>query len=188
VFLKSRLASYCAQNGKGNNVPVPTVDAIKKTIVKMIAVAEKRNNDITLVESQLRKLAITESNRSSSPTPRTLGTPRKSRSGGTSLRSSMIESPFATPPTSRAKMSLSELNRRALTPDVDATPTAASKGYGLSYSPDGAAGSGNELARMSDMVDENIETLRATARRRKQVAGGLKRALIERGVKTTKVA
>jgi nucleoporin NUP159 len=187
VFLKSRLASYCAQNGKGNNVPVPTVDAIKKTIVKMIAVAEKRNNDITVVESQLRKLSITDSARSSSPTPRTLGTPRKSRSAGTSLRNSMIESPFATPPTSRAKMSLSELNRRALTPDVDATPTATSKGYGLSYSPDGAAGSGNELARMSDMIDENIETLRATARRRKQVAGGLKRALIERGIKTTKV-
>jgi nucleoporin NUP159 len=184
VFLKSRLASYCAQNGKGNNVPVPTVDAVKRTIVKMIALAETRNNDITLIESQLRKLAITDSNRPSSPSSRTLGTPRKSR--GTSLRSSMVESPYATPPTSRSKMSLSELNRRALTPDVDATPTA-SKGYGLTYTSEGGATPGNELARMSDMVDENIETLRATARRRKQVAAGLKRALIERGIKTTKV-
>jgi nucleoporin NUP159 len=184
VFLKSRLASYCAQNGKGSNAPVPTVDAVKRTIVKMIALAETRNNDITLIESQLRKLAIADSNRPSSPSSRALTTPRKSR--GTSLRSSMVESPYATPPTSRSKMSLSELNRRALTPDVDATPTAASKGYGLSYTSEGGA-SGNELARMSDMVDENIETLRATARRRKQVAAGLKQALLDRGIKTTKV-
>jgi nucleoporin NUP159 len=185
VFLKSRFASYCAENGKTSDVRVPTVDAVKKTIIKMTALAEKRNADITLLESQLRKIGLSESTRPSSSSSRTLGTPRRSR--GASMRSSMAESPFQTPPTNRSKMSLSELNRRALTPDVDITPTAKKGGYGLDYSTQLSTTPGNELARMSDLVDENIDTLRATARRRKQVAAGLKKALIERGVKTTVV-
>jgi nucleoporin NUP159 len=184
VFLKSRLASYCAENGKSSDVRVPTVDAVKKTIIKMTALAEKRNADITMLESQMRKIGLNESNRPSSSSSRTLGTPRKSR--GQSMRSSMAESPYATPPTNRSKMSLSELNRRALTPDVDTTPTA-NKGYGLNYSSALSTTPGHELSRMSDLVDDNIDTLRATARRRKQVAAGLKKALIERGIKTTKV-
>lgn len=184
TYLKTRLSAYCAQNRKDSNVRAPTVDAVKQTIAKMIAVAERRNNDITLLESQMRKMGLTENDRPSSSSSRTLGTPRRSR--GTSLRNSVAESPFATPPTNRSKMSLVELNRRALTPDVDSTPTA-NKGYGLSYTSDSPATPGHDLARMSDLVDENIDTLRATARRRTQVAAGLKKALLERGIKTTKV-
>lgn len=185
VFLKSRLASYCAENGKTSDVRVPTVDAVKKTIIKMTALAEKRNSDITLLESQLRKIGLSESSRPSSSSSRILGTPRRSR--GASMRSSMAESPFATPPTNRNKMSLSELNRRALTPDVDVTPTAKKGGYGLDYSTQLSTTSGNELIRMGELVDENLDSLRATARRRTQVAAGLKKALLERGVKTTTV-
>lgn len=181
VLLRSRIASHNAQQGKAG--AMPTVDAVKKTIIKMTALAEKRNNDITLMESQLRKCGLADSNRPSSSSSRTPGTPHRSR--GTSLRNSMAESPFATPPTSRNKMSLSELNRRALTPEADLTPTG-SKGYGLYYTPEGSPTPGNELARLSDLVDENIDSLRETAKRRKQVAAGLKKALIDRGVKTTK--
>jgi nucleoporin NUP159 len=182
VLLRTRLASHNAQNG--NSRGVPTVDAVKKTIIKMTALAENRNNELTLVESQMRKLGLTEPSRPSSSSSRTMGTPRRSR--GTSLRNSIADSPFATPPMSRSKMSLSELNRRALTPDVDTTPTA-NKGYGLSYSSEINKTPGNELARMSDLVDDNIDALRETARRRKQVATGLKKALLERGIKVTKV-
>jgi nucleoporin NUP159 len=184
VFLKSRLASYCAQSEKGTDVRVPTVDAVKKTIVKMTALAERRNNDITLLESQMRKVSLVESDRPPSSSSRTLGTPRRSRRA--SGRNSMAESPFVTPPTNRSKMSLTELNRRALTPDVDATPTA-SKSYGFNYVSEASTTPGHELARMSDLVDENIDSLRALARQRKQVAAGLKKALIDRGIKTTKV-
>lgn len=184
TYLKTRLTAYCAQNKKDSNVRAPTVDAVKQTIAKMISVAEKRNNEITLLESQMRKMGLAENERPSSSSSRTLGTPRRSR--GTSLRNSIAESPYATPPTNRSKMSLVELNRRALTPDVDATPTA-NKGYGLSYSSEANATSGYDLARMSDLVDENIDKLRATARRRTQVAEGLKKALLERGVRTTRV-
>ncbi|KAH7085528.1 hypothetical protein BKA63DRAFT_459084 [Paraphoma chrysanthemicola] len=182
ILLRSRLASYNAQNGKAGSVP--TVDAVKKTIIKMTALAEKRNNDITLIESQMRKVGLAEPSRPSSSSSRTLGTPRRSR--GTSLRNSIAESPFATPPTNRSKMSLSELNRRALTPEVETTPTAGN-GYGLYYTPDGSPSSGIELARMSDLVDDHIDSLRETARRRKEVAAGLKKALIARGIKNTKV-
>jgi nucleoporin NUP159 len=184
VFLKSRLASYCAQNGKGGDVRVPTVDAVKRTIGKMTALAEQKNNDITLLESQMRKIGLTDKDRPSSSSSRTLGTPR--RSGRTSLRNSVAESPYATPPTNRSKMSMTELNRRALTPDVDVTPTA-NKSYGLDYSSELKATPGNELQRMSEQVDENVVKLIEIAKQRKQVAAGLKKALIERGVKTTKV-
>ncbi|KAL5113224.1 hypothetical protein ACEQ8H_008906 [Pleosporales sp. CAS-2024a] len=183
--LKSRFASYCSENGKTSDVRVPTVDAVKKTIIKMTALAEKRNSDITLLESQLRKMGLNEFNRPSSSSSRTMGTPRSSR--GASMRSSMAETPFATPPTNSSKMSLSELNRCALGPDIDVTPTAKKGGYGLSYSTELSTTSGNELARMSDRVDEKIDALKATARRRRQVAAGVKKALIERGVKTTRL-
>lgn len=182
ILLRSRLASHNAQNGKPG--AVPTVEAVKKTITKMTALAEKRNNDITMIESQMRKIGLADPSRPSSSSSRNVGTPRRSR--GTSLRNSIADSPFATPPTSRSKMSLSELNRRALTPDVDLTPTA-SKGYGLSYAPEDQPNAGTDLARMSDLVDANIDVLRETARRRKQVAVGLKKVLLERGVRETRV-
>jgi nucleoporin NUP159 len=76
------------------------------------------------------------------------------------------------------------LNRRALTPDIDTTPTA-NKGYGFSY--ELSKTPGNELARMNDMVDDNIDALRQTAKRRREVAASLKKALLERGIKETKV-
>lgn len=176
-ILRSRLASHNAQNGKTG--AVPTMDAVKRTIAKLATLAEKRNNDITLLESQLRKTGLSDSQSHSRGASSPARTPRRSR--GTSLRSSIAETPFVTPPTT--KMSLSELNRRALTPEVDATPTQ--KGYGLFYSEEG---SGTELARLSDLVDENMDGLRETARRRRMVAAGLKKALGERGVKSTKVA
>ncbi|KAF1843625.1 uncharacterized protein K460DRAFT_387647 [Cucurbitaria berberidis CBS 394.84] len=181
-ILRTRVASHNAQNGKAG--AVPTMDAVKKTIIKMTSMAEKRNSDITLLESQMRKVGLTDASRPSSSSSRTIGTPRRAR--GTNLRNSVAGPPLATPPINRNKMSLSELNRHALTPDVDATPTP-SKGYGLFYTPQGSPSPSNELARLGDLVDENLDSLRATARRRKQVAAGLKKALVERGVKTTKV-
>lgn len=179
-MLKTRVVSQNAQNGKTANMP--SMDAVKKTVLKLAAVAEKKNNDIVLLEAQMRKVGLAE-NRPSSASSRTVGTPRRAR---TSMRDSTAESPYATPPTNRSTMSLRELNRRALTPDVDATPTP-SKGYGLYYTPEGSPTPGKELSRLSDLVDENMDSLRETARRRKQVAAGLKKALVERGVKTTKV-
>lgn len=181
ILLRSRLASHNAS--AGNTSAVPSMDAVKKTIIKMTSLAERRNNDIALLESQMRKFGLQDSRPpSSSSHLNGATTPRRSR--GTELRRSIAETPFATPPT-RGKMSLTELNRRALTPEVkDETP---SKGYGLFYDAQETAG-GNELARLSDMVDDNIEELRQTARRRRTVANGLRKALLDRGVKSTSVS
>ena len=179
-ILRTRVASHNAQNGKTG--AVPTMDAVKRTIIKLATMIEKKNNDITLLESQMRKNGLTDQSRPSSSSSRALGTPRRTR--GTSLRNSVADLPLATPPTNRSKMSLSELNRRALTPEVEATPTP-SKGYGLYYTPQGSPSSDNELARLGDLVDEQMDGLRETSRRRKLVAAGLKKALIERGVRST---
>jgi nucleoporin NUP159 len=161
------------------------MDAVKKTIIKMTALAERRNNDIALLESQMRRVGLNDGRPTSSSSPANgagATTPRRAR--GTDLRKSIADTPFTTPPT-RGKMSLSDLNRRALTPEVqDSTP---SKGYGLFYDASETAG-GNDLARLSDMVDDNIEELRQTARRRRAVASGLRKVLLERGVKSTSVA
>jgi nucleoporin NUP159 len=181
TILRTRLASHNAQNGQ--TAAVPTMDAVKRTVNKMSTMVEKRNNDILHLESQMRKIGLTEPSRPSSSSSRHAGTPR--RTHGTNLRSSIADTPYATPPT-RNKMSLSELNRRALTPEVEATPTP-SKGYGLFYTPEGSPTPGNQIAHLSDLVDENMDGLRETARKRREVATGLKNALVKRGVKTTKV-
>ena len=182
ILLRSRLASHNA-NG-GNTSAIPSMDAVKKTIIKMTTMAERKNNDIALLESQLRKLGLQDPSRPSSSSSPANGatTPRRSR--GTDLRRSIADTPFATPPT-KGKMSLTELNRRALTPEVkdDSTP---SKGYGLFYDAQEST-TGTELLRLSNMVDDNIKELCQTARTRRTVASGLRKALLERGVRTTTV-
>jgi nucleoporin NUP159 len=182
AVLRSRLASHNAQNG--STKAVPSMEAVKKTVLRLASLAEQKNNDILVLEAQMRKIGLADSSRPSSSSSRNAGTPRRSR--GTDLRRSIADTPYTTPPTNRNKMSLSELNRRALTPDVEATPTP-SKGYGLFYTPEGSPTTGKEIARLSDLVDDNIDSLRQTARTRKQVAEGLKNALLDRGIKVTKV-
>jgi nucleoporin NUP159 len=176
-FLKTKLASRHAENGKMG--AVPTVDAVKGTINKLISITEKRSNDITLLESKLGKLGLLDSSRPNSSSSRHLGTPRRSR------RARDGDSPFATPPTNASRMSLRELNRTALTPDVEATPTNGS--YGFYYTPEGTPTSGKDLVKLGDLVEENIVDLRETAKRRRKIAEGLASALVGRGVKQTKV-
>lgn len=181
-ILRTRLASQNAQNGKTGQVP--TMDAVKRTVMKLAVMAEKKNNDILLLEAQLRKFGLTDGSRPSSASSRTYATPRRKRGN---LRASIGDSPYTTPPTNRSTMSLRELNRRALTPDVEASPTPT-KGYGLYYIPEGSPSPKNQLAHIETVVNDQLDVLRATARRRKVVAGDLKKALIVRGVKTTRIA
>ncbi|CAE7210705.1 hypothetical protein PTT_10372 [Pyrenophora teres f. teres 0-1] len=187
AVLRSRLATHNAQSGNTKNVP--TMGNVRNTVLKLADYAERKNNEILIFEAELRKMGLADSSRPSSraSSSRNTGTPRPSR--GTSLRNSIADNtPYLTPPTNRTRMTLSEVNRRALTPDVEATPTP-SKGYGLFYTPEGSPSSdkGMEVGRLSDLVDEHMDTLRDTAKSRKQVANGLKAALLKRGVKVTKV-
>ncbi|PSN62804.1 hypothetical protein BS50DRAFT_624594 [Corynespora cassiicola Philippines] len=178
MLCRSKLASAHARNGKTESVP--TVEAVKNTINKLISLTEKKNSEIALLESRFRRLNPSEPSRPSSSSSRQVGTPsRRSRT------LAAAESPFVTPATSRSKMSLAELNRRALTPEVDTTP---SKGYGLFYTPPGSPSDPvNELLQIESAVEDNLEELKQTSRKRRGVAKGLSIALLERGVKTTKV-
>lgn len=181
--LRSRVATHNAQNG--STKPVPSMEAVRKTILRLANMAEQRNNEILVLEAQMRKMGLAELSRRSSTSSRNTGTPRQSR--GTSLRHSIADTPYATPPTGHKKLTLADLNRRALTPEVENTPTP-SKGYGLFYTPEGSpTAGGKDIAHLSDLVDENMDTLRETARKRKQVAKDLRSVLLDRGIKATKV-
>jgi nucleoporin NUP159 len=180
LMLKSKLAAHNGMNGKAG--AVPTVDAIKRTIQKMIQLTEKRNNDIMVLESQLRKIGLGESSRPASSPPRTMVTPSRSS------RALRNQSPFATPPTHKSsRMSFADLNKKAMTPEQeDMTP---SRGYGLFYTPEGSPTSGDSLVRLANkMDDESLTNLRETAQRRRKLARGLADAVLKRGVKVTSIA
>jgi nucleoporin NUP159 len=174
MFLRTKLASANAE--KGQMKAVPTVDAVKKTINKMIAMTEKKNNDIVLLEAQLRKIGLEPSDRLKSST-RVRGTP-----GRSSVRE---QSPFPTP-GSRGKMSIADLNRSVRTPEPD--DDTPSKGFGLFYTPPGSpTRTSFNLKIADDMNDEDLEFLKETTKRRKQVAASLKSAVLKRGVKVTRM-
>ncbi|KAJ4348408.1 uncharacterized protein N0V89_009782 [Didymosphaeria variabile] len=176
ILLRSKLASHNAKNGHMG--AVPSVEAVKKTINKLIDITKEKNHDITLLESQLRKASLTETSRPVSASSRTAATPlRKSRA----VRNETV---FATPPTSKS-MSLRQLNQVAMTPEQSDTP---SKGYGLFYTPEGSPSGCRNLASLADMVDDDLERLRETAKRRRDIAASLATALKDRGVKKTVVA
>ncbi|KAF2176361.1 hypothetical protein K469DRAFT_645790 [Zopfia rhizophila CBS 207.26] len=177
VLLRSKLASHNAENGQTK--AVPTVDAVKKTINKMIAMTEKKNNDILLLESQMRKIGPAGSRPGSSGS-RGFGTPTRARSA------KGMSSPFATPPASKGKMSLSELNKTVQTPEQeDDTP---SRGFGLFYTPEGSpTRAGFNLRLADDMGDEDMAFLKDCKTRRKKTASSLTEAILKRGVKVTRV-
>lgn len=78
TLLKAKITSAGGASGKA---PVPTVEAIIRTINKMTSMAEKRSGDIDVLENQMRRLRLGSVGLNSSPGP------SRSREG----------SPFATP-------------------------------------------------------------------------------------------
>lgn len=182
ILVRSKLASRNAENGRMG--AVPSVEAIKKTINKLIEITKDKNNEISLLEVQLRKVGLSDStSRPTSSSSHQATTPLR-RSRAAQARN---ESPFATPPITKSKMSLMELNRVALTPER--STESPSNGYGLFYTPQGSPTSGpKNLSRIADMVDDDLDRLKEVAKRRKDVAGSLQVALANRGVKRTSVA
>ncbi|KAK4449211.1 hypothetical protein QBC34DRAFT_405296 [Podospora aff. communis PSN243] len=78
TMLKAKIATAGGASGKA---PVPTIEAIIRTINKMTSMAEKRSGDIDVLENQMRRLRFGSMGLNGSPTP------SRSREG----------SPFATP-------------------------------------------------------------------------------------------
>ncbi|KAI0204711.1 hypothetical protein F4808DRAFT_307627 [Astrocystis sublimbata] len=99
TLLKAKIVSVHSNTGKGG--PVPTIDAIVRTITKMTTMVEKRSGDIDVLENQMRKLRLGSAgppggSREGSPfTPkRTLGSsifsPDRSTREATPMRASFM--------------------------------------------------------------------------------------------------
>lgn len=83
VMLKAKLASVGTASGKGST-PVPTVEAIMRTISRMTSMIEKRSGDVDVLENQMRRLRL--------------------GSVGAASVTSREGSPFATPPPKRGSI------------------------------------------------------------------------------------
>lgn len=66
ILLKTRIAAASSSSGKGS-APVPTVEAVMRTISKMTSMVEKRSGDVDVLETQLRKMRLGSSSREGSP-------------------------------------------------------------------------------------------------------------------------
>ncbi|KAI1328266.1 hypothetical protein F5Y16DRAFT_369222 [Xylariaceae sp. FL0255] len=118
ALLRAKMASVTRSSGKGG--PVPTIEAIVRTITKMTTMVEKRSGDIDVLENQMRKLRFGSTgpagSREGSPFATTNGkkifspersfresTPARGRHSLSGSMMSVGESAFRTPP--RKKLS-----------------------------------------------------------------------------------
>lgn len=86
VLLRTKIAALAATSAgssgtNGRASPVPTVDAVMRTIARMTAMAEKRSVDIDVLEAQIRKLNMGSRNAEASP----FSTPQKQQHKRNSL-------------------------------------------------------------------------------------------------------
>ncbi|KAM7209026.1 hypothetical protein V8F20_000635 [Naviculisporaceae sp. PSN 640] len=152
TMLKTKLAAAGGPSGK---TPVPTVEAIIRTINKMTSMAEKRSGDIDVLENQMRRLRFSSVGLNG-------GSPARSREG----------SPFVgggpagllTTPSKRA--SLMSPERNSLTSSV-----ASYRGSVL----------GSPRKKLSMFTDEEKNAVRAKADKRKAMLGLLTKSLEKAG-------
>ncbi|OAA62589.1 nuclear pore complex subunit [Niveomyces insectorum RCEF 264] len=127
VLLRTKMSAAAAaaggtgggsHGGRGKNAPVPTVDAVMRTIAKMTAMAEKRSGDIDVLEAQIKKLNLDVGRGSREGSP--FSTPQKQQQKRASLifgassaqrsaqRSSLLfSSPGASAPATPTRKKLS---------------------------------------------------------------------------------
>ncbi|KAI0430985.1 hypothetical protein F5Y09DRAFT_306352 [Xylaria sp. FL1042] len=95
TVLKAKIVSANSASGRGG--PVPTIDAIVRTITKMTSMAEKRSGDIDVLENQMRKLQLGSAGPVGSREGSPLVTPNAKRTLGSSLFSPDRSTREATP-------------------------------------------------------------------------------------------
>jgi nucleoporin NUP159 len=155
TLLKAKIASAGAASGKA---PVPTVDAIIRTINKMTSMAEKRSGDIDVLESQMRRLRLG----SAGPAGDRNGTPGpRSREG----------SPFITPQR-RSVLMTSPDKDRLLRESVSLGSSASSSRGGGTPSP---------RKKMSMYSEEEKRELRAREAKRRGTLEMLRKSLARAG-------
>lgn len=152
TMLKTKLASAGGSSGK---TPVPTVEAIIRTIHKMTTMAEKRSGDIDVLENQMRRLRFSSVGLNG-------GSPARSREG----------SPFVgggpagllATPSKRASLMSPERMR-------DSVASSAA-----SY-----RSAGSPRKKLSMFTEEEKKTVRAKADKRKAMLNLLTKSLEKAG-------
>ncbi|KAK4202229.1 putative nucleoporin [Triangularia verruculosa] len=157
TVLKAKLASAGGGSGRGGGQPVPTVDAILRTIQKMTAMAEKRSGDVDVLENQMRRLRLG-------------GTPARSREGSPFVTGG---GPVTPTPNNRRSLLMSPGGRG------ESSPFAASR-MG-SVGPGGGNGVGTPRKKLSQFSEEEKRVLRERERKRKNVLGLLRGSLERSG-------
>jgi nucleoporin NUP159 len=193
ALLRADLAAARLQEGQKG--PVPTVEAVTKTIIKMTAMVEQRSGDIDLLESQIKRLPngiaslrlgdtyeddlvsalggsklLTGSPSRSTPPRRRMaanGDPLgMSGMFGTSQSGGLRGSRFQTPPSSMRR-------------SVAFTPEASAFGRST------GSLSGSTRKKMGDVTVEQVEAFQARKGRRRAVLGEFKRAVEKGGPRIT---
>ncbi|KAI1202422.1 hypothetical protein F5X97DRAFT_237569 [Nemania serpens] len=95
VLLKAKIVSVNSASGRGG--PVPTIEAIVRTITKMTSMVEKRSGDIDVLENQMRKLRLESTGLSRSREGSPFATPKAKKTLGSSIFSPDRSTREATP-------------------------------------------------------------------------------------------
>jgi nucleoporin NUP159 len=151
TMLKARITSAGGASGKA---PVPTVEAIIRTINKMTSMAEKRSGDIDVLENQMRRLRLGSVGPGGTPGPR-------SREG----------SPFVTP--QRRSMLMMSPEKDRLRDSLASSVASYGGGRG------GATPSPRK--KMSMYSEEEKRELRAREAKRKGTLAMLRKSLARAG-------
>lgn len=186
ALLRADLAA--ARSTEGQKGPVPTVEAVTKTILKMTAMVEQRSGDVDLLESQIKRLpngiaslrlgddyeddlvSALGGSKLLTGSPSRSSTPRRPRmaANGDALGMSGM---FGTSQTGGLRGSRFQTPERSLRRSVAFTP--GSSAFGRST---GSAG-GSARKKMVDVTSEEVEAFQARKGRRRAVFGELKKAV-----------
>ncbi|KAM3422145.1 hypothetical protein BST61_g2515 [Cercospora zeina] len=198
TMLRAELSSSQSRDSKTSTAPVPTVEAVERTILKMTAMVQQKSGDIDLLESRIRQLPgglaalrladdyeddlasrlggsklLTDS-----PSRRTPPKyPRMAANGDALGASAMFSvSRFQTPPSASARDS----------PSLRASALVRSGGSALGRSTGSLNGSARK--KMRDVGPEELEAFKARSQRRRDVLGALQDKLEMRGPRVVKPA
>ncbi|RWA13415.1 hypothetical protein EKO27_g1677 [Xylaria grammica] len=158
TLLKAKIVSANSASGRGG--PVPTIEAIVRTITKMTSMVEKRSGDIDVLENQMRKLRLGSTG------------PGRSREG----------SPFATPNAKKA------LGSSVFSPDRSTREATPMRGSLVRHSlSNSISGIGGDMFRtpprkkLSGFGDAERKAVKEKRERRSAILGKLRNGIQAKG-------
>ena len=184
TMLRAQLSSLQSKDPKsGQAAPVPTVEAVERTILKLTAMVQQKSGDIDLLESKIRNL------------PGGMGALRldddyeedlAERLGGSKL---LTDSPSRRTPPRYPRMAANgdalgvsamfSVSRFQTPPNVSIRGSPSFRASALGRSTGSLSGSARK--KMVDVTDEEIEAFRVRTQRRRDVLSALQTKVEERG-------